>query len=400
MKSIELFAGAGGLGIGVSRAGFTPVDIVERDKWCCNTITHNRTREGSPVASWPEVRRGDIRHLSFRHFEDRVALVTGGPPCQPFSMGGLHKAHGDERDMWSEAVRVVREVRPKAFLFENVKGLTRATFEAYVSYIQLQLSYPDITIGLDETWFDHRIRLERHHTARGTESLTYKVLPPRILNAADFGVPQKRHRVFFVGFRSDVDAQWSWPRQTHSREALLWDQFRSGSYWQRHGLPEHDGAFDRRNSPVADRLSIMPATKAWVTTRDALSDLPEPQLREASWGDHCLQPGARSYPGHTGSWLDEPAKTLKAGVHGVPGGENMLRRADGSVRYFTVRESARLQAFPDNYIFNGSWTEVMRQLGNAVPVDLAEVVARSIKRCLEAEATQNLGGECRRSTTH
>ncbi|MET4132170.1 DNA (cytosine-5)-methyltransferase 1 [Porphyrobacter sp. MBR-155] len=400
MKSIELFAGAGGLGIGVSKAGFTAVDIVERDKWCCNTIMRNRALAASPIASWPEVRRSDIRKLSFQQFEDQVALVTGGPPCQPFSMGGLHKAHGDERDMWSEAVRVVREVRPKAFLFENVKGLTRATFEAYVSYIQLQLSYPDITIRHEETWFDHRSRLERHHTACGTESLKYNVLPPRVLNAADYGVPQKRHRVFFVGFRSDVDAMWSWPQQTHSRESLLWDQFRSGSYWDRHELLARDGAFDHRSTIAAAKLREMPVTKAWVTARDAINDLPVPHSDFSSFDDHRHQPGARAYPGHTGSWLDEPAKTLKAGVHGVPGGENMLRRSDGSVRYFTIRESARLQAFPDSYRFDGSWTEVMRQLGNAVPVDLAEVVAQSIKGCLEVEARDQRNLKWQRSTTH
>jgi DNA (cytosine-5)-methyltransferase 1 len=400
MKSIELFAGAGGLGIGVSRAGFETVKIVERDRWCCNTIMGNRRFGSSPVASWPEVRPADIRHVSFEAFEGQVDLVTGGPPCQPFSMGGLHKAYGDERDMWSEAVRVVREVRPKAFLFENVKGLTRATFEAYVTYIQLQLSYPDVTIRNEESWFDHRTRLERHHTARGHESLCYHVLPPRVLNAADFGVPQKRHRVFFVGFRSDVNAMWSWPRQTHSREALLWDQFRTGAYWDRHKLTDREGAFDHRSVAAATKLHEMPSTRPWTTTRDAIGDLPEPELGLSVFDDHRYQPGARIYPGHTGSFLDEPAKTLKAGVHGVPGGENMLRRADGSVRYFSVRESARLQAFPDTYRFDGSWTEVMRQLGNAVPVDLAEVVARSIKGCLEAEQVDERSREWRMSTTH
>lgn len=96
-----------------------------------------------------------------------------------------------------------------------------------------------------------------------------------------------------------------------------------------------------------------------------------------------FNPGARSYTGHTGSPFDEPAKTLKAGDHGVPGGENMLARVDGSVRYFTVREAARLQTFPDDYLFRGAWTEAMRQLGNAVPVRLAETVARSVARTLE-----------------
>jgi len=98
--------------------------------------------------------------------------------------------------------------------------------------------------------------------------------------------------------------------------------------------------------------------------------------------DHTFQPGARSYPGHTGSPLDVPSKTLKAGVHGVPGGENMLRREDGSVRYFTVRESARLQTFPDDYRLRGAWSETMRQLGNAVPVELAAAVADQIASTL------------------
>jgi DNA (cytosine-5)-methyltransferase 1 len=98
--------------------------------------------------------------------------------------------------------------------------------------------------------------------------------------------------------------------------------------------------------------------------------------------NHVPVPGARVYVGHTGSPLDEPAKTLKAGVHGVPGGENMLAMSDGTVRYFTVRESARLQSFPDEYFFPGCWGQSMRQIGNAVPVSLAHLLASSIKTCL------------------
>lgn len=111
--------------------------------------------------------------------------------------------------------------------------------------------------------------------------------------------------------------------------------------------------------------------------RDALAGLPDPRKGPAL-DNHRYQPGARSYPGHTGSPLDEPSKALKAGDHGVTGGENMLRYRNGRVRYFTVRESARIQTFPDAYVFPGSWTESMRQLGNAVPVKLAEAVASSI----------------------
>lgn len=387
MKAIELFAGAGGLGLGVTRAGFKTLDVVEWDRWCCDTIRENRKRGNAGMGKWPLPREGDIRDFSFGQFEGKLDLVTGGPPCQPFSLGGRHRAHQDDRDMWSEAVRVVRETKPSAFIFENVKGLTRETFATYFSYIYLQLSYPEIALKNGESWLDHRARLEQHHSSNGSSALSYQVLPPKVLNAANFGVPQKRERVFFVGFRSDMGVKWSFPEETHSREALLWDQTK-GDYWDRHKVAKRD----RPSLPaIASRLDGLPTTKAWRTTRDALLGLPDPELSpraKSEFADHRYQPGARSYPGHTGSPLDEPAKTLKAGVHGVPGGENMLRRPNGSVRYFTIRESARLQTFPDEIIFHGSWSETMRQLGNAVPVDLAHAIARSVAPHLKAAASK------------
>jgi DNA (cytosine-5)-methyltransferase 1 len=135
---------------------------------------------------------------------------------------------------------------------------------------------------------------------------------------------------------------------------------------------------------LKDRL-IPPALKPWKTVRDAIADLPKPvpkRTADEPGLTHFSIAGARSYVGHTGSPLDEPAKTLKAGVHGVPGGENMLALPDGSVRYFTIRESARLQTFPDSFVFPNSWTESMRQIGNAVPVLLAESIARKLKSTL------------------
>ena len=142
---------------------------------------------------------------------------------------------------------------------------------------------------------------------------------------------------------------------------------------------------DRIIPREADRVGHPPNSQPWRTVREAIGDLPDPERhprKSSGWLNHRFQPGARSYPGHTGSPLDEPAKTLKAGVHGVPGGENMLRRPDGSIRYFTVRESARLQTFPDDFVFHGAWSETMRQLGNAVPVDLATIVAGDVRRHL------------------
>ncbi|MFM2098648.1 MAG: hypothetical protein RLZZ366_187 [Pseudomonadota bacterium] len=370
MQSIELFAGAGGLGLGSNLAGARPQLIVERDRWCCATLRRNAHSQ------WPELFEGDIRSVDFRTQEGKIDLVTGGPPCQPFSMGGKHKANNDHRDMWSEAVRAVRETRPRAFIFENVKGLTRSSFSAYFSYITLQLTYPEITLADTESWAEHLTRLERHHSSGRRVGLQYRVIPPRVLNAADYGIPQRRERVFFIGFRDDLCANWGFPNATHSLEALQQDQSERGAYWDLHRLPRRHRTLVR---PI--RNSASAALLPWKSVRDALADLPDPERNPslaAHFLNHKFQPGARTYPGHTGSPIDLPAKALKAGVHGVPGGENMMVRDDGSVRYFTVRESARLQTFPDNFAIEGSWSEAMRQLGNAVPVDLARIVTSSV----------------------
>lgn len=385
MRAIELFAGAGGLGMGISQAGFRPAQIVEWDRWCCDTIRENRRAKTGGIGRWPDPIEGDIRDVDFRKHEGKVDLVSGGPPCQPFSLGGKHRAHADTRDMWPEAVRVVRETRPRAFVFENVKGLTRASFATYLAHIVHQLTYPELTPLPGEDWPEHLARLERHHTAGGSrDGLRYNVVH-RVLNAANHGVPQRRERVVLVGFRADLGIEWSFPEATHSLDALLWSQVRALDYWDRHEVARAARAVDPRLRARGMALTEKPVAQPWLTVRDAIGDLPDPELDPTAAAlclNHRFQPGARSYIGHTGSPLDEPAKTLKAGVHGVPGGENMLSRRDGSVRYFTVRESARLQTFPDDYRFHGSWSESMRQLGNAVPVRLAKVVAKDVARHL------------------
>jgi DNA (cytosine-5)-methyltransferase 1 len=381
MRAIELFAGAGGLGIGISKAGFRPALVAEWDRWCCDTIRENRDRKVQPVAKWPKPVEGDVRDIDFSEYQDKVELVSGGPPCQPFSLGGRHNGHLDPRDMWPQAVRAVREVQPKAFIFENVKGLTRTAFAGYFNYIYLQLSYPSLAPRKDESWMDHSSRLQRHHTGRPKGQEEFRVVFD-VVNAADYGVPQRRERVVFVGFRADLGVEWSFPNPTHSLDALLWSQCKAQDYWERHRVSRSCRTMDGRLHARGDTLLFKPSEKPWRTTRDAIGDLPDPETeprKSSLLTNHKFQPGARSYPGHTGSPMDEPAKTLKAGVHGVPGGENMLVREDGSIRYFTVRESARLQTFPDNYVLHGSWSEAMRQLGNAVPVSLATVLANNVR---------------------
>jgi DNA (cytosine-5)-methyltransferase 1 len=297
----------------------------------------------------------------------------------------------------------VRELRPRAFMFENVRGLTRPTFAEYFEHIILQLSFPEIARRPDEEWPDHRARLLRHQRAKRSDGLRYRVAF-KVLNASDYGVPQRRARVFIVGFRSDLDLEWSFPEPTHSREALLWSQWVSGEYWDRHAVAKRA----RPELVPGDRETVErlrglfpPTAKPWATVRDAIAGLPEPKENRDADGvlNHRLQPGARPYPGHTGSPLDEPAKTLKAGDHGVPGGENMLAYPDGRVRYFTVRESARLQTFPDDYLFRGVWSECMRQIGNAVPVELGHVVAAAVRARLDEAGPLTRGKNRRRGAT-
>ena len=384
MRAVELFAGAGGLGIGISHAGFEAAAVIERDRYCCDTIRENQAHNLLPTFHWPLI-ECDICDFDFGSLDGDVDLVSGGPPCQPFSLGGKHRSFRDGRDMFPQAIRAVRELRPRAFLFENVKGLTRQAFSKYFEYIRLQLTYPELYRRTSEDWPEHLERLEQHHIHGKGDDLHYQV-EARVLNAADYGVPQRRERVFIVGFRADQGVEWSFPQPSHSQDALLWTQWHTGSYWKQHDLPKPDCAPNLRTAAAAKRLKEEPALFPWLTVRDALCDLPDPEYEPASaslYHNHRIQPGARSYPGHTGSPLDDPAKTLKAGDHGVPGGENMLRRPDQSVRYFSVRESARLQTFPDDFIFQGTWTETMRQLGNAVPVTLAQAVATNIRSHLQ-----------------
>jgi DNA (cytosine-5)-methyltransferase 1 len=380
MDTIELFAGGGGLALGLHDAGFTPVAVVERDSDSCITLRENWHRAmGSNLRLFDK----DIRHVDLTQWQDRVDLVSGGPPCQPFSIGGKHQGYRDDRDMFPHAVHVVRTVRPKAFIFENVRGLLRKSFAKYFSYVILQLQYPEIVRREGRSWSEHLATLEEHHTAGPEHGLRYRVVFQKV-NAADFGVPQHRERVVIVGFRWDIQEPWSFPQPTHSPDALQAAKWINGVYWDEHHIPRA-----RRPAPPASiqrtlaAIETLPFAARWRTVRDALVGLPDPEAPEASRiPNHKFQPGARKYPGHTGSELDWPGKTLKAGGHGVPGGENMLAFSDGSVRYFTVRESARLQTFPDWYLFPSSWTESMRQIGNAVPVTMARVVAATVANTL------------------
>jgi DNA (cytosine-5)-methyltransferase 1 len=387
MKSIELFAGAGGLALATANAGFHHEAVLEWNPNACATLRRNQEAKLTQLLG-ADILEGDISDVSFDRFTGKIDLVSGGPPCQPFSIGGKHAGMDDKRNMFPHAIRAIREIAPKAFLFENVKGLLRESFSNYYQYILHQLSFPELVRKGDEEWVHHLSRLEKAATTGRYSGLKYNVVY-QLLDAANFGVAQHRHRVLIVGIRSDLGLDFAFPDATNEEDGLLSDMWITGEYWDRHKIakasrPSIPDSLRRRVESLRFMFPGM-LLPAWKTVRDAISDLPElaPGASCCKFANHFCNPGARAYPGHDGSPYDRPAKALKAGDHGVPGGENTLRYEDGSVRYFSVRECARLQTFPDNWIFEGSWTESMRQLGNAVPVQMCEVVAKRLKQTLK-----------------
>ena len=382
MRSAELFAGCGGLALGLSRAGFDHALMAEFDPDAVATAQHNKQRGVKHVAHWP-VERADVRDIDWEPLRGQLAVISGGPPCQPFGIGGKKQGPDDARDMWPEAVRAIREARPDGFLFENVRNLAGPKFQGYLEWIVAHLSHPTELRLVGESHFEHleRLRSLRHPAAYNVSW--------QVVNAADYGAPQIRYRVLLFGLAASSGKCPEPMSRTHSHDRLLWDQYVSGEYWTRHGLPDRRKTIPERDQARVAHLKAtgqIPTDLPWVTVRDAISGLGDPHGKE----NHILQVGAKVYPGHTGSLLDRPAKALKAGDHGVPGGENMMVRDDGTVRYFTVREAARLVGLPDNYLFPRSWSESMRQLGNAVPAQLGEAAGLWLRRMI-AEAGQSGG---------
>lgn len=230
MRSVELFAGCGGLALGLARAGFRHELVVEVDPHAIATLEENKRRGVEHVAHWP-IKAGDVHKVDYSGIAGDIDLVAGGPPCQPFSIGGRHLGPEDDRNLWPEAIRAVRELRPKAFIFENVRGLLRPAFDDYLTYLKLCLASPEIVVGSGESWLSHLHRLQRRTAS--DSATTYKVVF-RAINTADYGAPQQRHRAIAIGVRSDIAGDWTF-----------------GGGW---------AAAKRASKPVADELAKPAAT--------------------------------------------------------------------------------------------------------------------------------------------
>jgi DNA (cytosine-5)-methyltransferase 1 len=352
--------------MGLHRAGFRNALAVEWDKAAVDTIESNRRRH---TRGWV-VSHEDVAKLDYGSLKLGVVdLLSAGAPCQPFSVGGRLRGEGDPRNMFPEVVRAVREIRPRTFLFENVRGLLFPRNRKYFDYILAQLRMPSRVRGADEDWMAHLAALE----AIAQDEHEYTV-EWRLLNAADFGLAQLRLRIVVVGVHRDEHEKFEWPAPSHDRATLIKTLYED-EYWDSHGVDATTrGAIRATLPPEPLEATTLPR---WVTLRDVISDLGAPGGDDPS---HSPVPGARLYPRHKGSILDWPGKTVKAGVHGCPGGEHIVLLDDGSHRYLTVRECSTLQGFPKDFNLPVLRTLAMRQIGNAVPVALSEAVGRQLKK--------------------
>jgi DNA (cytosine-5)-methyltransferase 1 len=379
LQSVEIFAGGGGMALGMRHAGFEHYALVEWWAPAARVLRHNA--ELRPELWKPDqVLEQDVRKVIDALGEPgTIQLVAGGPPCQPFSLAGAHAGDTDERNMFPAAINVVRRLRPELVVFENVPGLTRPSFAPYLDYVKDQLRRPDVEPRENELWDEHRARIR---ASAGEE--IYRVYHDEI-DAADIGLPQCRRRIFLIAIRADTPGADTWPgiERTHGRDTLLDQEWITGEYWKRHGMamPE-DVPIRLRGRVSLLRKTGGPTERApWFTLRDALVDIPEPgaTLTPEGWPNHIAVPGARVYAKHTGSPLDLPSKAIKAGVHGVAGGEAMLRELDGTVRYLTIREAALVQGFPHDYEFPGNRSRVMGIIGNAVAVNVAATIGAALR---------------------
>ncbi len=343
------------MAIGLSRAGFSHAALVESDPAAFATLVANAELFGGA----DDFVFDEVQNVDYRQYKN-VDLLAAGAPCQPWSQAGKRLQDRDHRNLFPEVLRAQSELLPRAVLIENVRGLAAARSGLFVERLSLALEHPQSAVAVGPAiWRAVPEDLRRELDAAPTNNVRYRVRWAT-LQAADYGIPQMRSRLFLVALRNDVVGDWIPPVPTHRRKGVA-------------GL--------KNQARVA--TNGHPLLPGWRTVQEAIGDLPSPTRSDVvrpSW--HFHQPGARSYNGHTGSRPDRPAKTLKAGVHGVAGGENTLRLRNGRVRYFTIREAARLQTFPDAHEFAGSWCDAVRQVGNAVPVVLAEAVGRSIMSVL------------------
>ncbi|OAV04952.1 DNA-cytosine methyltransferase [Moraxella catarrhalis] len=330
-RLLELFAGAGGLAIGMEQAGFHSVMLNELDKYACKTLRKNRP-------NWNVV-EGDISQIDFKKYHNQIDILSGGFPCQAFSYAGKKLGFEDTRGtLFFEFARAVKETNPKVFLAENVRGL-----------------------------LTHENGKTLEIISQIINELGYVLVAPRVLKAMFYKVPQKRERLFLIGIRKDLadKVNFHWPSPYH-RILNLRDALKKGELYP-NDVPISGGqSYPKRKAEIMD---LVPAGGYW-------KDLPDELQREYMKKSYFLG-GGKTGMARRLSW-DEPSLTLTC----APAQKQTERCHPDETRPLTVREYARIQTFPDNWVFEGSQTAQYKQIGNAVPVNLAYAIGRSLVRLL------------------
>ena len=326
---IELFAGAGGLAAGLEKAGLKCTALNEIDKWACKTLRKNRPH-------W-NVLEGDIKDFDFKKYKNKIDVVTGGFPCQAFSYAGKKLGFNDARGtLFYEFARAVQEINPPICIGENVRGL--------LSHDKGKTLNGMISV-LDE--------------------IGYKVVPVKVLKAIYYRVPQKRERLILVGIRKDINVNFQYPKP-HKKVFNLKDALKRGTLYDS-DVPNSRGAsYPQYKKEVLD---MVPPKGYW-------RDLPIDVQKEYMGGSFYLGGGKTGMARRIG-W-DEPSLTLTCS----PAQKQTERCHPDETRPFTVREYARIQTFPDDWEFEGSVAQHYIQIGNAVPVNLAEELGYAVVKFL------------------
>lgn len=326
-RLIELFAGAGGLALGMEKAGFDSVMLNEIDKHACNTLRENRPQ-------WNVV-ESDVSKVDFSEYAQSIDILSGGFPCQAFSYAGKKMGFEDTRGtLFFEFARAVKAINPKVIVAENVRGLLK---------------------------HDNGKTL---NTIKGViDELGYQLVEPRVLKAVFYQVPQKRERLFLVGVRKDLADKmlFHWP-SPYTRIMTMRDALKKGVLYD-NDVPQSAGqAYPKRKAEI---LAKVPQGGYW-------RDLPDDLQREYMKKSYFLG-GGKTGMARRLAW-DEPSLTLTCS----PAQKQTERCHPEETRPLTVREYARIQTFPDDWIFSGPMTAQYKQIGNAVPVNLAYAVGRSL----------------------
>ncbi len=329
--SIELFAGAGGLALGMEKAGFEHILLNEIDHDACMTLRSNR-----PL--W-NVLEGDIHNISFKEYDGKVDFLSGGFPCQTFSYAGKQGGFNDTRGtLFFELARAVDEAHPKVFLCENVRGLTVHDNGRTLSTIKNVI-----------------------------KELGYTLVEARVLKAILYKVPQKRERLFLIAIRNDIanGVAFKWPDPYH-RVMTVRDAFFKGELFDCDVPPSEGQRYPKRKEEI---MKLVPMGGYW-------RDLPLDLQKEYMKGSFFLEGGKTGMARRLS--YDEPSLTLTC----APAMKQTERCHPTETRPLTIREYARIQTFPDDWCFEGNIGSQYKQIGNAVPVNLAYAVGRSLIRLL------------------